>query len=46
MLQPKPCKQGSHAKILIQNEEISMIDIIAASIRKKIGKSDQIEVSR
>ena len=35
---------GGHAKILIQNEEVMVNDMIETRIRKKLSKGDSIKV--
>ena len=35
---------GGHAKIMIQNEEVMVNDLIETRVRKKLVKSDQIKV--
>jgi len=35
---------GGHAKILIQNGEVTVNDVIETRIRKKLVKSDRIKV--
>ena len=35
---------GGHAKIMIQNEEVMVNDVIETRVRKKLVKSDQIKV--
>ena len=35
---------GGHAKIMIQNKEVSVNGVIETRVRNKLRKSDQIEV--
>ena len=35
---------GGHAKIMIQNEEVIVNDVIETRVRKKLVKSDHIKV--
>ena len=35
---------GGHAKILIQNEEVKVNSVVETSVRKKLYKSDIVEI--